>query len=472
MSAEYITPSVPNLQDVPPHVPALEDEPEQPRPKNYSPVDVKTPKQLTIFEPRQHPILKPAALHGLVGEIVQAATESSEVDPAAVVATFLTYFGAEIGDYSFIRRGEDRHPARLFSAIVGASSRARKGTSVGPVVRIMKEACANVRKVDGPIASGEGIIQQVRDPSDEKDDEGYPEDCGVNDKRIIVIEEEMAAMLAAMKRTGNTLSAVIRKLFDDGNVDPLTKNNHIKTSGAHVCMVCHITRFELSDMLEQKELFNGFANRYTWWCARRQRLEANPLPMDDDLVKAIASKLQKAIDYGKRAGEIKFSDDAKVAWEKLYRVISIDEPGLVGVVTSRAEAQVVRLALTYSLLDSSKTINMVHLEAALAAWQYCKDSATFIFGSNSSAMAEQKRRILQALSSGPKSITELREALSNHISGDVLGSHLDDFQAAGVATQHKVKTAGRPATMWSITKGFELPEIYLSGREEENEDVA
>jgi len=54
--------------------------------------------------------------------------------------------------------------------------------------------------------------------------------------------------------------------------------------------------------------------------------------------------------------------------------------GLLGAITSRGEAQVVRLALIYALLDISLEIKITHLEAALAVWKYCEDSAKYIFG--------------------------------------------------------------------------------------------
>ena len=52
--------------------------------------------------------------------------------------------------------------------------------------------------------------------------------------------------------------------------------------------------------------------------------------------------------------------------------------GMLGAVTSRAEAQVVRLSCLYALLDSSKVIRRQHMTAALAVWRYCETPpATF-----------------------------------------------------------------------------------------------
>ena len=40
----------------------------------------------------------------------------------------------------------------------------------------------------------------------------------------------------------------------------------------------------------------------------------------------------------------------------------------------------VRLALIYAAIDNQSQINLAHLEAALAVWSYCEDSAGQIFG--------------------------------------------------------------------------------------------
>ena len=50
-------------------------------------------------------------------------------------------------------------------------------------------------------------------------------------------------------------------------------------------------------------------------------------------------------------------------WCAIYEKLSEGKPGLLGAVISRAEAQVVRLALLYALLDCSKLIRAEHLEA-------------------------------------------------------------------------------------------------------------
>lgn len=93
------------------------------------------------------PVLPEAALVGVVGDIVRLATKDSEVDPAAVLLTALVRAGITIGANVYTSVGDTRHPPRLDSVLVGASGRARKGTSYDPVERIFRaDACPSERQ--------------------------------------------------------------------------------------------------------------------------------------------------------------------------------------------------------------------------------------------------------------------------------------------------------------------------------------
>src|SRR5262245_27778739 len=81
---------------------------------------------------RPWPVLSEAAKRGLAGEFARVATEDSEADPVAVMLTMLTGVGALMGRPRYMRVGDTEHHARLMTALVGATSRARKGSSWGP----------------------------------------------------------------------------------------------------------------------------------------------------------------------------------------------------------------------------------------------------------------------------------------------------------------------------------------------------
>ena len=65
--------------------------------------------------------------------------------------------------------------------------------------------------------------------------------------------------------------------------------------------------------------------------------------------------------------------------EGVYPSLSEGKPGLLGSMTAWAEAQVLRLACIYALLDKSHIVKKHHLLAALAVWERCEASAKYIF---------------------------------------------------------------------------------------------
>jgi hypothetical protein len=123
--------------------------------------------------------------------------------------TTLTFASAFIGTAPFTWVGDTRHYTRLYTVLVGASSRARKGTSRDPVERIFREAerlvhgrntkpfplGLQINITPGPLSSGEGLVYAVRDPSDALDKDGQPIDPGVEDKRLLVVDGEFGAAL-------------------------------------------------------------------------------------------------------------------------------------------------------------------------------------------------------------------------------------------------------------------------------------
>src|SRR5437016_1885477 len=95
-----------------------------------TPKSTKTPiASVTPIRKKGWPVLNPAALYGLPGEVVRTIEPESEADPVALLLSFLTVFGCLVGPDAHAVAGSAEHPARLFSVIVGDTSRARKGTA-------------------------------------------------------------------------------------------------------------------------------------------------------------------------------------------------------------------------------------------------------------------------------------------------------------------------------------------------------
>ncbi len=404
-----------------------------------------------------------AAFYGLAGQIVNTIAPHTESDPCAILVDLLVSFGNAIGRSPYYRVEATRHHTNLSAVLVGPTSKGRKGTSRGHVQSLMEmvdETWARSR-IAGGLTSGEGLIWSVRDPISTRepikkngvvtDYQWVETDPGVADKRLMVVETEYAAPLRIMARDGNTLSAVMRQAWDVGSLAILNKNSPAQASNAHISTLGHITRDELLMNLAETDKANGYANRVLWVAVRRSKClpEGGYLAPED--VAPLVKWLREAVEFARPVGEMHRDDDARAMWAHVYPSLSEGHPGMFGAVTSRAEAQTLRLSMLYALLDCSDTIRPEHLLAAVALWDYCEASALWLFGSKTGDATADA--ILAGLRAAPDGLTrtEISDLLGRNKPSAEIVRALTWLAKRGIAIPEKVGgEVGRPAEVWRL----------------------
>ena len=340
---------------------------------------------------RAKPEVSPDVFQGLAGEIVKAIEPYTESDPVATLANVLTMFGNVLGHNPWFGVERTRHYLNLFFVEVGETSKGRKGTSLSTPRSMMADIddVWAATRVTGGLSSGEGLIYQIRDERFES--KAFREDGeityktirvdeGAPDKRLMLVEEELSQGLKTMSREGNTLSAIIRQAWDSGNLHPLTKNSPIRATDAHISIIGHITREELLRYLTETEQANGFANRFVWLMVYRSKKISNPKGVPNEILNPLTGKLGERIDAARKVGEMVRTEKAEETWSGVYPELTEGKPGLIGAVLARGEPQVMRLACVYALMDGKAMVDVPHLNAALALWDYSEQSAMTIFG--------------------------------------------------------------------------------------------
>ena len=143
--------------------------------------------------------------------------------------------------------------------------------------------------------------------------------------------------------------------------------------------------------------------------------------------------------------------EAAEAWVHAYDNLGDNVAGMAADITARAAPQVIRIALIYAVLDNSTVIDLPHLRAALAVWDYCEESASQIFGD---ALGDPiADAILVALLQAGKTgmtRTEIRDLFGRNCSGERLGTALALLRNKGHARMETRITGGRPAETWVI----------------------
>jgi len=404
---------------------------------------------------RSRPVSIPQALtteayYGLAGDLIKLIEPHTEAHPAALLLQLLVAAGNVIGPGPHFVAEADRHRLNLFGILVGETSKGRKGSSWSQIRRLFDQVDPEwgQDRVTSGLSSGEGLIWHVRDATALAGDPKAGADPGVADKRLFVIESEFASVLRLIGREGNTLSAVIRNAWDLGDLRTLTKSNPTRATGAHISMIGHITRAELLRYLATTDAVNGFANRLIFiWVSRSKVLPEGGSLRDCDLAEPVR-RLEHAVMQARCVDELRRDDEARELWGNVYPELSEGKPGLLGAVIARAEAQVMRLACIYALLDEASVIRAEHLTAAIALWDYSEESARYIFGERlGDPLADD---ILSILRAEPEGLTrdQLRDQFSRHKGAADLDRALQSLVELGLAGMNSVETAGRPAQLW------------------------
>jgi hypothetical protein len=405
------------------------------------------------------PALDVAAFYGLPGEIVRTIEPHSEADPAALLLQVLALSGNIIGQAPHYPVESDNHRANLFCVLVGDSAKARKGTSLGrvrAVAKVADESWADDRLKNG-LSSGEGLINEVRDAVqkwDAKEKRFEIVDPGVSDKRFMIVEPEFAGALAVIERHGNTLSPLIRRAWDGDKLSTLTKSSPLCATGAHISIVGHITEDELRSRITRVDMANGFANRFLFALVRRSK----ELPFGGDLseieILHLGGQLKRVLEKVRTFGRVSMTGAAKEQWAAIYGALSAPQAGLLGAITARAEAQTIRLALVYALLDGAADIDEPHLRAALAVWEFCEASAAHIFGNAlGDPVADEIERALLHAGAAGITRTAIRDLFGRNKSADRIGAALALLTTKGRAFAETKVTGGRPSEVWFAAGG-------------------
>lgn len=207
-------------------------------------------------------------------------------------------------------------------------------------------------------------------------------------------------------------------------------------------------------MLSRTSAANGFGNRFCFLCVRRSKF----LPFGgDDLnsaeIEALGRRIAEAAEFAKTVGRVGMTRAAREVWSGLYEELSTGQSGLLGAITARAEAQCVRIALLYALLDREDTIDVAHLKAAIAVWDYAEESAARIFGDSlGDEVADEIYRALVRAGDDGMSRTAIRDLFARHRSSSRIEAALCLLLTNGRARSEERKTGGRPVQAWFAVK--------------------
>lgn len=369
-----------------------------------------------------------AAYHGVLGDIVRSIAPHTEADPVGILGALLTMFGMVVGGSSYLYQGGKQY-ANIFVALIGETGIGRKGTASDAAAEAFSLAYPNWRDHIAPgLGSGEGLTSKL---------------SASEDHIAFVREGEFGHILTAMTRDGSTLSETIRNAWDHAPLGRQVANRNASTIvlDHHVGILANITEVELSQKLTSEDAANGFANRFIWLAVRRSKLLPQTTPLAE-LAQPHAGALADAIAFAQRENRMRFSPEAQAVWNAMYHARnSILRVGMFRAVTNRADPYTGRLAMLYAMLDRTPVIDVQHLRAAMALWDYAERSALYVFGDSTGDKKADAMLAELELSDEPTEWNVLKRDLGFRYAGDMERT-VDFLIRLGRVRVSKVSRAG------------------------------
>lgn len=354
--------------------------------------------------------MRAEAFYGLAGKIVRLLEPVLETDRPAILSNVLATLGVLFQHEAHARVISDMHYPVDYFLTVGNSAISRKGTTTNAVLELVDRVQPDFKsRILRGLSTGQGLINALikRKPEGEEQDPNLPSEAIA--ESVLVEVSEFAELLAVVKRDENTLSAVLRDLWDGKPAAVLTRADPLKVQNVSLGQIAHITSTELLNKLTATDRANGFANRFLFIWSERIKL----LPKGDSShlnYSDVAIELHAALEAARGLGQVKRDSDAELLWAEEYKRLTTRGASMTDVLLNRADAHVVRLSLLYALLDKSRVIRHEHLLAALAFWDYCEESVRYVFGDAVDAIDE---KIFKALEHGALTDGELRRRVFN-----------------------------------------------------------
>lgn len=419
---------------------------------------------------RNAPRPDPACLYGLVGDVARAGGDTTEANPFAVAANFIAFMSCAIGRGPYMAVGNTWHHVLQFMLHIGRSGRGRKGDAVSLITRIVRalkalsqDATPQVHR--GGLSSREGLAYLIHDGFTE----GKTEVEAVLDKRLLVIESEFANVLHQAKRDGNTLSAALRDCWDGVSMKPATKTSRLSATDPHIAMIGAVTPGELLGLMASRELTNGFANRFMMFWAERTKMLAFPRATRQEDVDALAKRVHEVLKFCKaeRWAEkdhmrVELSPDACKLYEKLYLGELNDNSAgeRITALIERRAPMLLRLAMLFALCDLTTTVEVHHVNAALAWVRYSVESVKFIFASAADEVAvaetnDTAQKIVEFLTERERATRwELtKDCFKGHATKTRIDAALDELLSSNPprVVVHEDRTApGRPTKFYRL----------------------
>ncbi len=225
--------------------------------------------------------------------------------------------------------------------------------------------------------------------------------------------------------------------------------------------------------MDSRELTNGFANRFLMFWAERTKMLAFPRATRQDDVDALAQRVLEVLTFCKasRWAEkdhmlVDLSPSARTRYEVLYHGELNDNAAgeRITALIERRAPMLLRLAMLFALCDLTTTVQVHHIDAALAWVRYSVESVKFIFGSAAAEVETKEvndtaQKIVVFLQTH-KRVTRKQitaDCFKGHANKTRIDTALDELLSCNppdIAVREDRSGAGRPTKFYELYANY------------------
>jgi hypothetical protein len=416
---------------------------------------------------RAQPLLElaPEAYQGIAGRAMRTIDPHTESHPAGLLGSFLAYGATAIGPRVYIERDGQRHGVNEFVLLFGPTSIGRKGSATKQIRKLFRADETNYYQTHSHVMERErGEGSRVESEWDKFLVRGLSSGEALigamakePDQRRLVVESEFARCLKIMEREGSILSDILKAAWDREPLYVRTKRETLCATDPHVSVLAECTEADIRARLKDAELFNGFANRFLWLAVHRTK--SLPMGGGPPPTAAVQSAMHEITARREWIGAMELDNHACLLWDEfgIYNRLNEPSPGLLGAVTDRGAPHVLRIALQYAVWDGVREIQVPHLLAALAVWDYSHRTCAYIFGySTGNPAADLLIEHLEDVWPGFLKRVEIRDKVfQRNARPGVIPGAVDDVLRLGLARRSKIGgTGGRAAEVLTFVRAM------------------
>lgn len=402
------------------------------------------------------------AYFGPLGEISKQHCDQIPLNLLPFHAMLLTVYGSLVGRRAMMRFCCDKHFGILFTAIVGDTG-CGKGTCWNIVRDLAEQIDPSVgSRIATDVASAPGLMGLVRDASSRIEGKRVIKDPGVEDKRMLVVFEEMEILIEGITRKGSTLDKVMNAAWDGKSLENNARLRE-KATDPHLSFICQITgdafRSVVGTMRRGQGCTNGFFNRFITVAATKERSLPRGGIMPD--VTDLTDKLRKSLEslgpaIGRSPTLLTWHESTYEAWDRICEALDREQ----GALRARQKPNIMRVAMLNALSVGARSVMLPHLAAAKAFVLQCSDSAASVYPQGrSTATASLKNRVKAVATMTPKKKEDFHAGLHRKgYTASELHAALGELVAEGQLAETTVLSKkGDPLTAWSLAPTEVLP---------------